>query len=442
MAKVNAPLNTFDLPGVAKSVTAVDVLNSIRATASAEYQNRIPEATRENIADVGNAMMNYQPAQNEFLNALVNRIGLVVIQNKLWANPLAPFKRGMLDFGDSIEEIFVDICKAQQYTVAPPADNPGDVFAVEIPDVKAIFHRMNRQNFYKQTINNDQLRTAFLSYRGIEDLIARIVDSMYTSDNYDEFILMKQLFVDYYNKGNFFSVQVTAPTDEASSKALARTVRAWANSLTFLTNKYNAQGVYTHTPLEDQIVLMTPQTEAMISVEVLAYAFNMDKADFLNRVVIVDDFGGLEDEGVLMMLVDRDWFMVFDNFYTFTEQYNAQHLYWNYFFHHWQTLSTSQFANAICFTTEKPVVNTVTVTPSTATVAKGNSQQFTATVDATGGASTGVTWTLEGTETVTSTISNTGVLAVSADEANTSLTVKATSKFDSTKSGTATVTVG
>ena len=103
MAKVSAPLNTFDLPGVATSVTAVDVLNSIRATASAEYQNRIPEATRENIADVGNAMMNYQPAQNEFLNALVNRIGLVVIQNKLWANPLAPFKRGMLDFGDSIE---------------------------------------------------------------------------------------------------------------------------------------------------------------------------------------------------------------------------------------------------------------------------------------------------------------------------------------------------
>ena len=111
-------------------------------------------------------------------------------------NPLAPFKRGMLNFGDSIEEIFVNIAKAQQYTVAPPKNDPGDVFEVHIPDVKAIFHRRNMQVVYTQTINNDMLRTAFLSYRGIEDLIARIVDSMYTSDNYDEFLIMKELMND------------------------------------------------------------------------------------------------------------------------------------------------------------------------------------------------------------------------------------------------------
>ena len=436
-----ATINTFDLPGISPNATVLDVANSIRATASADYQARIPELTRENIAEYGNAMMNYQPAQNEFLHNLVNRIGLVVIQNKLWMNPLAPFKRGMLNFGDSIEEIFVNIAKAQQYTVAPPKNNPGDVFEVHIPDVKAIFHRRNMQVVYTQTINNDMLRTAFLSYRGIEDLIARIVDAMYTADNYDEFLIMKELMNQYYEKGLFYPVQVKAPTDEASAKTIAKTVRAWATSLTFLSNKYNAQGVYTHSPLDDQILIMTPATEAILSVEVLAYAFNMDKADFLNRVVIVDDLGGLENEGVLMLMVDRSWFMCFDTLYTFTEQYNALHLYWNYFFHHQGVFSTSQFANAIAFTTATPAVTSVTVDPATATVAKGASQKFTVAVVTTGGAPEGVNWSVATAADPDTSISTDGILTIGADESAKSLTVTATSKFNSQKTGTATVTV-
>lgn len=436
-----ATINTFDLPGISPNATVLDVANSIRATASADYQARIPVLTQENIAEYGNAMMNYQPAQNEFLHNLVNRIGLVVIQNKLWMNPLAPFKRGMLNFGDSIEEIFVNIAKAQQYTVAPPQNNPGDVFEVHTPDVKAIFHRRNMQVVYTQTINNDMLRTAFLSYRGIEDLIARIVDSMYTSDNYDEFLIMKELMNQYYSKGLFYPVQVTAPTDEASAKTIAKTVRAWATSLTFLSNKYNAQGVYTHSPLEDQILIMTPATEAILSVEVLAYAFNMDKADFLNRVVIVDDLGGLEKEGVLMLMVDRDWFMCFDTFYTFTEQYNALHLYWNYFFHHQGIFSTSQFANAIAFTTATPAITSVTVDPATATVAKGKTQQFSASVVATGGASERVEWSITGSADAGTAIDNNGLLVINENETAATITVTATSAYDSTTTGTATVTV-
>ena len=140
-------------------------------------------------------------------------------------------------------------------------------------------------------------------------------------------------------------------------------------------------------------------------------------------------------------MVDRQWFMVYDAFFNFTEQYNAQGLYWNYFFHHWQVLSTSQFANAIAFTTETPEVTSVTLSPKIATASKGQNVQLTATVVATGMAPETVSWEVTGTETVTSTITSNGLLTIASDEANTTLTVTATSIFNTSKNDTATITV-
>ncbi len=83
-------------------------------------------------------------------------------------------------------------------------------------------------------------------------------------------------------------------------------------------------------------------------------------------------------------------------------------------------------------------VSTVTVKPSTATVAKGAKQAFTAAVAGTGIVSDGVTWTQSGSK---SSISEDGVLTVASNETGSSITVTATSKQDSSKAGTATVTL-
>jgi hypothetical protein len=422
--------------GMSKSATPETILNTIRANASSDYQERVPVATQQNIAEVGNAITNYEPTRNEFLNALINRIGMVIIQSRLYENPLREFKKGMLEFGKDIEEIFVEIAKAQSYN---PEVAETEVFKRVIPDVKTIFHRMNRQDFYKVTISNDQLRTAFLSYRGIEDLIGRIVDSLYSGDNYDEFLLMKHLMLDYGDKGLFYPITVTAVTDEATAKKLTVKLRATAKTIGFMSPNYNAQGVHTFTPMEDIIIFMTPETEALMDVESLARAFNLEYTDFLGRVVIVDDFGGLENVQALM--VDRQWFMVYDTFFNFTEQYNAQGLYWNYFFHHWQVLSTSQFANAIAFTTETPAITSVTISPKTATVSKGQNVQFTTTVVATGMASEAISYNVTNAVSDNTTITSNGLLIVGSDETATELTVSAISIFNSSKKDTATITV-
>lgn len=417
------------------NATSADILNVIRANASTTYQERIPVATRENIREIGNAMMAYQATQNEFLSALVNRIGRVLITSKMYENPLREFKKGMLEFGEAVEEIFVNIAKAHQFD---PAVAENEVFKREIPDVNAVFHKMNLQNFYKATISNDQLRQAFLSWNGITDLIAKIVDSMYTGAEYDEFLVMKNLIFDAGERGDLYAVNVGAVTPE-NAKSVVSTIKGISNAIEFMSGKYNAMGVVTHTPKRDQIILLNAQFDAIIDVEVLASAFNLDKAEFMGQRVLVDDFGGLEN--VVAVLVDRDWFMVFDNFYNFTEQYNGEGLYWNYWYHVWKTFSTSPFANAIAFVTAEPTVTSVTVSPATATIAKGSQGNFTAEVVTENLAPKGVTWTVSGTSATTSTISADGVLSVAANEANTTLTVTATSTFDSTKAGTATVTV-
>ncbi len=413
--------------------SGIDVLNAIRANASSTYQERIPVATQENIRQIGNAMMTYEATQNEFLSALVNRIGRVIITSKSYTNPLRVFKKGILEYGETIEEIFVNIAKAKQFD---PSVAEEEVFKREIPDVNAVFHKMNLQNFYKVTVSNEQLRQAFLSSQGINDLIGYIVDSLYTGAEFDEYITMKQLIVDAANNGEMYAVNIPAVSSD-NTKTIVSTIKGVSNQLEFMSSTYNSMGVLTHTRKNRQVLIIDAALDAAIDVDVLAYAFNMDKAEFMGRRVLVDNFGELT--GVVAALVDEDWFMVYDNFIGFTENYNGQGLYWNYFYHVWKTFSTSPFSNAILFTTQDVAVTNVTVSPNNITHNTGSSQtvQFTANVTATGYAPKDVVWS---TISTTATITENGTLTIPTTT-DTTFTVRATSVYNSAKYGEATVTV-
>lgn len=428
------------MPKIPKSKTliydGVNILNAIRNSASLSYQDRVPVATRENIAETGAAINMYTATQNEFLNALVNRIARVIITSKLYENPLRRFKKGIMEYGETVEEIFVNIAKAHPFD---PIVAEKTVFQREIPDVAAAFHKLNYKNFYKATISDEQLRQAFLSAEGVTDLIARIVDSMYSGAEFDEYLCMKNLIEDAAKNGRFYPVTVPAIT-AANAKSIVATIKGVSNRIEFMNNKYNSMGVANFTKKPNQILIIDAAFDAQIDVEVLASAFNMDKAEFMGQRVLIDDFGALT--GAVAALVDADWFMVFDNMLRFTEIYNGEGLYWNYFYHKWSTFSTSPFANAILFTTDTNTVTGVTVTPNTAEVAKGGVQQFAAVVAGTGSViPQGVVWTITGTETPKSQIDWTGKLMVAPDETNETLTITATSVYDGTKAGTATVTV-
>lgn len=425
------------IPKIQKmTANSVEILNAIRAQADAEYQNRIPIATQENLREVGNAMMQYRPAQNTFLNALVNRIARVIITSKSYQNPLREFKRGIMEYGETVAEYFVNIAKAHQFD---PAVAEKEWMKREIPDVQGVFHTMNYQNFYKVTISDRELRQAFLSQDGVTDLIARIVDSLYTGSEYDEFLIMKQLIVDAAQDGKMYPVQIPA-ISAANAKEIVTIIKSISNDMAFMKAKYNSMGVLTATPKNDQILILDSRFDAVIDVEVLASAFNMEKAEFMGRRILIDDFADLT--GVVAAIVDSDWFMVFDNMLEFTENYNGEGLYWQYWYHCWKTFSNSPFANAILFTTDTVQATAVTITPAAPSTTKGQQIQFQAVVSGTGYIPQDVSWSVTGQQSQDTKINRAGLLTVAADETATSLTVKAISGYNPSISKTVTVTVG
>lgn len=439
--------------------SSVDILNAIRNNATQNYRDYVPKATpdADSIRQIGAIIMDYPALQNEFLSALVNRIGRVLITSKMYDNPWAFFKKGLLEFGESVEEIFVNIAKPFQFD---PAVAETNVFKREIPDVRAAFHIMNYQKYYKATISNDQLRQAFLSWQGISDLIAKIVDAMYTGANYDEFQTMKYMLARHILDGHMYPVEIPA-VETANMKSIVSVVKGVSNKFTFLSPNYNLAGVQTYSDKFDQYMLINSQFDATMDVEVLASAFNMDKAEFAGRRVLVDSFGSLDTtrlaelfagdstyqeissdelkalDAIPAVLVDRNWFMIFDNFYNFTEQYNGEGLYWNYWYHVWKTFSVSPFANNALFIPGKPGVTSVNVTPSSSTVAAGQSVQLSANVVTTNFAPKSVTWSVNSEY---ATVDNSGkVTVLSTAPASTNITVTATSTFDTSKKGTATI---
>lgn len=443
------------------TTSAADILNVIRNNASVDYRNYVPKADAndvESVRTIGAIIMDYPALQNEFLNALVNRIGRVMLTSKMYSNPIAFFKKGVLEYGESIEEIFVNIAKVQEFN---PEIAEQEVFKRVVPDVRAAFHIMNYQKFYKATVTQEQLKQAFLSWDGVTDLIARIVDSMYTGANYDEFLVMKYLLARHILDGRVYPV--TVPTVNAeNAKAIVTAVKGVSNKLTFMNSDYNPAAVRTFTEKNDQYMIVNSVFDATMDVNVLASAFNMDKAEFLGHRVLIDGFGDLDvarlgeifagdptyhepsqDEltalnAIPAVIVDKDWFMVFDMLTQFTEQYNGQGLYWNYFYHVWKTFSVSPFANSVLFVPGTPSVTSVTVSPTTASVPKGGSVSLSAVVDTEYFAPQTVVWTSSAADVK---VSAAGVVTVDADAKSASATITATSAFDETKKATCEVTV-
>lgn len=441
--------------------SSVDILNVIRNNATINYKNYVPVATAdaESIREIGAIIMDSPQLQNEFLSALVNRIGRVLVTSKMYDNPWSMFKKGTLEFGETIEEIFVNIAKPFQFD---PNVAETNLFKREIPDVRSAFHIMNYQKYYKTTIQNDQLRQAFLSWQGITDLIAKIVDSMYTGANYDEFQTMKYMLAKHILNGRMYPVTIPAVT-EANMKTIVSTIKGVSNNYEFMSNKYNVAGVQNFSKKKDQYLLINSNFDATMDVEVLASAFNMDKAQFTGQRVLVDSFGSLDIErlnilfaddptyteisesdlqaldAIPCVLVDRDWFMIFDNFYNFTEQYNGEGLYWNYWYHVWKTFSVSPFANNALFITGVPIVTSVTVSPANATVKAGQTISLSATVQTEYFAPQSLNWS-SNTDDVT--VSKGGLVTVGADVSpDKPVTITATSVYDNKKSGTCTITV-
>lgn len=324
----------------------VAVLNTVRLAAGGDYAARVPAATQGTIASVGQAVTDYIPNLNEFTNTLLEKIGLTVIETKMAGNRLSGFKKGKLSYGATVEEIFIEMAKAAAF------DKDGaNALARTKPDVKVYYHTENRQATYPITVSDDQVRKAFRSENGVSELLAGIINSAYSADSHDEYILMKNVLATYASgeplTPDYYDYEVTAITDAATAGAFLRTLRKASLDMSYMSSKYNKAGVMTKCEQQNQSLIVHKDVLAHVDADVLAKSFNMGKTDIQVTIVPVDDFGTMADSyGILM---DSDWFEVRDTHYSMENVRNGQGRFTNYFLHHDQILSASRFKNAIRF---------------------------------------------------------------------------------------------
>lgn len=364
------------------NATTRDILNVIRQNAGLEYQNAVPVVEKEaDIPRVGEIIFGSTSLSNQFLNALVNRIALVKARSATFNNPYEILKKGYLEYGESIEDIFVSLVNVQIYDEESAKARE---FQRNFPDVKSVFYAINWRVVYPETINESDLNLAFLSNDGVTNLIAKMVDAIYTSSNYDEYLLFKYLIIKAVSHGKMYPVSIGDGTKTADAGIQ---FRGHSNMLPFMSSEYNEAGVKNTTPKDRQVIFMDAMFNAKYDIEVLAGAFNMDKAEFMGRLFLVDNFAtfdndrftaireksdGLEEvtqaeldlmKHVKAILIDEEWFQVYDKLNKFTEKYMASTMEWNYFYHVWKIVAYNPFANAIVFVDDAADVtlpNTIT----------------------------------------------------------------------------------
>lgn len=453
-----------------KNLDSVQTMNLIRNNASANYQSIVPvaERTRASLQSIGQIFMTYPDILNEYLTALWNKVGAVRMRYREYNNPLsAAFRKGELGLGEFVEEIFVGLCQAHQFD---PESAVNTVFQREIPDVKAAYHKLSLQVYYKQTIQENELEMAFTSWDNVDRLTELIVARMYNAGEYDEYQAILQLIAQNILDGTIKVVSL-ATTNSAD---IAKVILAVSDDLTLMSRNYNYSGGHTHTPKDDQFLLGSSLFWASQNVDVYAVSFNMDKVEFMGHRILINKLGDIDTERVnalfggqpgyveigpsdleelnkiVAVLLDREWVQLYTKLRrTVTDPYNGDGLYFSYKYHMWDVLASSPFSNAAVFSTAgEPYVSAVTVTPSEVTMPKGVATSFviTANVTTTGFAPKTVTWEItSGTDGVDATITPLGdgkcQVNLLSTATSAEVIVTCTSTFNSARSATCAITL-
>lgn len=392
----------------------VNVFNLVRENSSSAFKEVVPYATDDNIGSLSNILFNdaYQPMLNEFVTNLINRIGLTIVRNKTFNNPLSILRKGSMPLGTDIQDLYENPAEAEHYELSNA--EMGKLLTITDPDTHVAYYRRNRKDLYTKTISRENLQGAFVSWDKFEQYISAITTSLYSGNYIDEFELTKALVDGAYDNNKVIVEVVDEVVDEVSGRKFVKKCRSLFSKMKLPSKDYNAYSKFsgakgeikTWTDEDRFVLIVTSDLMSNVDVDVLARAFNIENTKFLGRVIEIDSF---ENKEIQAILCDEAWFQIYENIMRFDEFYNARVMAWNEYLHVWQTYAICPFANAVVLATKEPVPATnieigtdtidldltsqptgetleITLTPSTATsdveFISSNKEIFTVTKNA------------------------------------------------------------
>lgn len=435
----------------------------------------------QSINPIGKIIMNNIAYKNAFLNT-INLIGLTVITRNNWRNPWEDFTdKGTLSWGQQVREVICDIANIYDYNEMLPLET--NFIKTVVPNVLSYIHEINYQKFYKTSTSDEQIAMAF--ERGdLFTLIDQIVNSLYEGYQYDMYLVAKYVLARRILDGTVTAYQISDFSTKTDREIVAE-IKAQSNKMTFRSPNYNPAGIRKATSFDDQFAIVSSDFDARFSTNVLATSYFRSDADMKARLELTESFGTIDTdrlneifaqrdsngdiktgyyvagytpltaaelsslEEIPCVIVGRDFFQFykwsFDNStegLRKTDFFNPQTMKTNHWLHVWAVVSTSPFENALVITQTAQGVTSVTVSPSTATISAGNSVDLSATVVTTGFANKAVSWSVDSTSAAAGiTINQNGHLTIPTGVTTVqTVTVTATSVYNSTVTGTATIT--
>lgn len=307
-----------------------------------EFSDRIPTATADNLANVASAIMNYAPAKNKFLDSLFNKIGMTLINKVEFTNPFARFKGAMIEYGDTIEDIYVDIVTGYEYD-----DTNTDPFGQQEPSVTAIYHTINSELQYKATIKDSILRKAMRTPNGLSDLVTSIVASLRDSADYDDYLMTLKVLSSNDIYGKIVYMGDATGTIKTDAKKLLDSIKTYGSSLKHMSTAYNKLGTHQNTPINRQVLVIDSKYKDAIDIDVLAGLFNLAKADISQTIIDVEGF--IDNTGLVAVLVDERGFRLNQALADGGLIYNPQGKYTNHFYNNWNIISWALYRNAVAF---------------------------------------------------------------------------------------------
>lgn len=440
----------------------------------------------ESIKPIGKIIMGNVAYKNAFLNTL-NLIGLTVITRNHWENPWKTFTdKGTLSYGQQVREIICDIANVYDYNEM--LKNEDDFIKTEVPNVLSYLHEINYQKYYKTTTSDEQMSMAFET-EDLFKLIDIIVNSLYEGYEYDIYQTNKYVLARRILDGTVTPHQIVN-FDTLTDRDIVAEMKGVSNDMTFRSPNFNPAGLRKATSFDDQFAIVSTKFDAKFTTNVLATSYFRDSAEMKAHMELCDGFGNFDiarlnhvfakrdDNGKVIegeyvagytpltqdemnklnqipaVIVGRDFFQDYryglDNSsenganLKQTEFYNPQTLKRNHFLHIWGCVSSSPFENSVVFVKDTPAVTDVTVSPAQSTVSASiGKAQLTAKVNTTGFANQAVVWSITKGAEQGAKVDQNGLVTfpTTFTAGENAIQVTATSVFDSTKKGTASITV-
>lgn len=297
----------------------------------------------------------FQAVANQFLEALHNKVLYQTVASMDFSNPFKKYDGFPINYGDTIENIFVEMPKGYEFD-----RNATDPFAKTVPDVKALYASINYELQYATTIEDSLLRRACLSEYGFMNLIDTLLGQLAKAMSLDEYFATigmlnnTALFANGIEKLEYDAGATDADKAKLITKKAVETVSSFQLPMT----SNNAMHVMQNSNPSDIMLIIKYGLVDSINLDYLAGVYNLSKVDLIKNIVKVDGFQITKDVKGTPTLVGEDIdFMIIDtrgfDMHTALQDggmiYNPKGKYTNHFYNLWKIMSFKYFYNARAF---------------------------------------------------------------------------------------------